>query len=318
MIKTVGFPISDKENEKRRVLVPADIEKLKWKESLYFERGYGQVLGISDDEYRGVGCQIVTKDEALDQDIICDPKIGDADYLGALDGQTIFGRVHAVENRDTTDKMVKARLTAYAREDMYEDGRHVFWRNNELAGEAAVFNAFQYYGRMPYDCKVAVIGRGNTARGAINILNKLGASVIQYNRRMEALLRKEISKYDVIVNCVLWDVERTDHIISRKDLARMKKGSMIIDVSCDEGGAIETSHPTSLEDPIYTVDGVIHYACDHTPSIFYKTFTYDNSKIIGGYLEELQENRIGKTLENALIMKEGEILDQRIIDYQNR
>lgn len=92
---------------------------------------------------------------------------------------------------------------------MFEKGRHVFWRNNELAGEAAVMHAFQCFGQMPYETKVAVIGRGNTARGAIKVLNIIGADVHQYDRHMEELLRIEIGQYDVIVNCILWDVTST-------------------------------------------------------------------------------------------------------------
>ena len=66
-----------------------------------------------------------------------------------------------------TEKIVQHGLSAYAWESMYEKGRHIFWRNNELAGEAAVLHAYQCWGEMPYRTKVAVIGRGNTAGGAI-------------------------------------------------------------------------------------------------------------------------------------------------------
>lgn len=112
----------------------------------------------------------------------------------------------------------------------------------------------------------------------------LGAKVMQYDRRTEELLRREIGQYDVILNCILWDVMRKDHVIYREDLKRMKRNSMIIDVSCDRNGGIETSVPTTIEEPTYVVDGVLHYVVDHTPSLFYKTFTYDNSKIICPYL----------------------------------
>ena len=147
--------------------------------------------------------------------------------------------------------------------------------------------AFQCFGRMPYETKVAVIGNGNTARGAIKILNMLGADVMQYNRHTEKLLREEINLYDVIVNCVLWDTNRTDHIITKEDISNMKKGAMIIDVSCDRHGGIETSIPTTIEKPTYIVDDILHYAVDHTPALFYKTFSYDNSKTIYPYIEEL-------------------------------
>ena len=316
---TIGFPISHKENEQRRALVPEHIRKMAHPEQLWFETGYGDVLGLCDADYTELGCHICSREQVLQQDIICDPKIGDAEYLNDLHmGQTIFGWVHATQNRDITDAIVNNGLTAYAWEHMHETGRHVFWRNNELAGEAAVMHAFQCYGRMPYETHVAVIGRGNTARGAIKLLNMLGADVVQYDRRTEELLRREIGTYDVVVNCVLWDVLRKDHIISREDLKRMKPGAMIIDVSCDRGGGIETCVPTTIAEPVYQVDGIVHYAVDHTPSLFYKTFTWNNSAILYPYLEELMAEKPGEVLKNALIIEKGKILDPEIIAFQNR
>lgn len=318
-MKTIGFPISLKENEKRRVLLPRDIESMKNSESLYFEQGYGEVLGITDQTYLDVGCQVVRRAEVLMQDIICDPKVGDAEYLEQLNkNQTIFGWIHATQNKNITDKIVKQELTAYAWENMFYKGRHVFWNNNELAGEASVMHAFLSHGCLPYKAKVAVVGRGNAARGAIKMLNNLGASVHQYNRHMEEILREEIKNYDVIVNCVLWDVNRTDHIIYKEDLFKMKRGSMIIDVSCDRNGGIETSVPTSISNPTYEVNGVTHYVVDHTPSLFYKTFTSETSNIIYPFLEELITETNGEVLKNALIIEKGVIIDKEIIEYQSR
>lgn len=318
-MKSIGFPISHKENEFRRAIVPEHIKMMKYPEKLFFEENYGEVLGISDSEYLELGCNICSHEECIKKDIICDPKIGDADYLEKLhDGQIIFGWVHATQNREITDKLIDSRVTAYAWEKMFYNGRHIFWRNNELAGEAAIMHAFQCYGKMPYETQVAVIGRGNTARGAIKVLNMLGANVTQYDKRTESLIRKEISKYDVIVNCIFWDVMRKDHIIYKADLSRMKKNSMIIDVSCDRNGGIETSVPTTIENPTYIIDGVLHYVVDHTPALFYKTFTWNNSAIIFPYLEELQNGRVGTILNDALIIENGNIIDKDINKFQDR
>ncbi len=318
-MKTVGFPISHKENENRRALLPCDIAKMSHPEYLIFEEGYGDVLGIDMSEYTALGCSVAPAAQVLEADIICDPKIGDADYLTRLStGQIIFGWVHATQNRDITDKLIDRKLTAYAWENMHNGGRHIFWRNNELAGEAAIMHAFRCYGRMPYETKVALIGKGNTARGAAKILNMLGADVMQYDRHTEQLLREELPIYDVVVNCVLWDVTRKDHIISRADLARMKKNSMIVDVSCDRGGGIESCIPTTIDDPTYMEGGVLHYAVDHTPTLFHKTFSYNNSAIIYSYIEQLMEDKPSKTLLDALVIKDGKIVDPQINIFQNR
>lgn len=317
-MKTIGFPISHKENEKRRAMVPDDIRKLSHPELLFFEKNYGAVLGLKDEDYLCSGANIASREDVLNCDIICDPKIGDADYLHELNEQVIFGWVHAVQNRDITDKLISGKLTAYAWEDMLNMGRHIFWRNNELAGEAAIMHAFQCYGRMPYETNVAVIGKGNTARGAIKVLNMLGANVMQYDRHMEQLLRNEIGQYDVIVNCILWDVTRKDHIIYRDDLLKMKKNSMIIDVSCDKNGGIETSIPTTIDSPTYYVEGILHYVVDHTPSLFYKTFTYNNSEAIVPYIEALSLELHNDVLDNCCCVSNGKIIDNRINQFQHR
>lgn len=317
-MKTIGFPISDKTNENRRALTPNDLNKIINVNYIYIEEGYGEVLGYSDDDYRKAGANIAIRSEILKKDIICDPKIGDAKYLDELDNQVIFGWVHAVQNRNITDILINKKLTAYAWEDMFDQGRHVFWRNNEIAGEAAIIHAYTLHGLFPYNTKVALIGRGNIARGALKILTMMGAEVTVYNRHTEALLRKEIAEYDVIVNAILWDTNRKDHIVYKEDLKRMKKGSMIIDISCDRNGGIETCIPTTLEDPIYTVDGIVHYMVDHTPTLFYKTISHSLSESIITYLDDMIEGTINPVTQAALIIDTGKIIDKRINDFQGR
>ena len=317
-MKTIGFPISDKLNENRRALVPDNLDNFKNVDHIYVEKGYGEVLGYSDKEYIEKGAHVVSREEVLKKNIICDPKIGDAKYLDQLDQQTIFGWVHAVQNRSITDKLVKNQITAYAWEDMFDQGRHVFWRNNEIAGEAAIVHAYTLHGLFPYNTKVALLGRGNIARGALKILTMMGAEVTVYDRRTEALFRQEIDQYDVLINGVLWDTSRKDHILYKEDLKRMKKGALIIDISCDRGGGIETCIPTSLHDPIYTVDGIVHYAVEHTPTLFYKTISHSLSGSLVNYLDDLIEDVENSVLASALIIKNGQIIDQRINAFQER
>ena len=319
-MKTVGLIISHKENEKRRALVPEHIKFLNHPEYIYIEDGYGKTLGYSNDDYTCLGVKVASREEILKKDIICDPKIGDADYLNDLNGQIIFGWVHAVQNRDITDKIIKNKLTSYAWEDMYEDGRHCFWRNNEIAGEAAVFHAYMCHGIFPYNTKAAILGRGNIARGAIKTLNFMGAEVVQYDRKTEDLFRKELSNYDVVVNAILWDTSRKDHIIYKNDLKRMKTNSLIIDISCDRNGGIETSIPTTIENPTYIVDGIMHYVVDHTPSLFWKTTSESLSLEFVKYIDCLIEDNIDDNivLKKCRNFMNGEILDQHIIQYQNR
>ena len=142
--------------------------------------------------------------------------------------------------------------------------------------------------------------------------------VTVYDRRTEALFRQEIDQYDVLINGVLWDTSRKDHILYKEDLKRMKKGALIIDISCDRGGGIETCIPTSLTDPIYTVDGIVHYAVEHTPTLFYKTISHSLSGSLVNYLDDLIEDVENSVLASALIIKNGQIIDQRINAFQER
>lgn len=318
-MKTIGFVIGHKENESRRAFLPTEAKYIDHPEMIFIETGYGEIYGCTDEDYRDAGCNVVSREEAFECDIICDPKIGDAEYLENLkNGQTIFGWVHAVQNRDITDKIINAGLSAYTWEDMFADGRHTFFRNNELAGEAAIMDAFRCYGKMPYGLDVAVVGNGNTARGAIKILTMLGANITCYSRRTEALFKREMTNFDVIINCILWDTSRTDHIIYKSDLKKLKKNALIIDISCDRNGGIETSVPTTIENPVYVVDGIMHYVVDHTPTIFHKDATKSISEAVAVYVNQLINEEPDDTLKAAKAFDNGKIIDERINKFQSR
>lgn len=320
-MKTIGLIISHKNGERRRALLPKDIAKnVKNPQQLFFEEGYGESIGISDDGYRTVGCNIVSREEALACDVIADVKLGDADYLDEIaPNKILFGWAHAVQNIPFTSNILKNGHTVIAWEDIFENGRYIFYRNREVAGEAAIMHAYRYCGKMPYDTKVAILGNGQTAKGALRILHGLGAEVDVYNRRLEKLFREKMYEYDVLVNCILWDTNRTDRIIYKEDLKKMKPGTMIIDVSCDPYLEIETSHPTPIDDPVYIVDGVIHYTVDNTPGMFPITITKVLSEGISRYIDYIIEGGIEsypKNLQTAVVIENGHIRDERITTFR--
>ena len=321
-MKTMGFVISHKNGEQRRAILPEDIGALKYPGQLYFERGYGLSVAASDEEYIAAGCHVVSREEAMACDIIADVKLGDADYLDKLSpNKILFGWAHTVQNLDFTSAMLNDNHSVIAWEEIFEDGRYIFYRNCEVAGEAAVLHAFRYCGRMPYDSRVAILGNGQTAKGAMRILHGLGAEVDVYGRRQEQLVRKRMFDYDVLVNCVMWDTSREDRIIYKEDLKKFKPGTLIIDVSCDPELEIETSRPTTIENPVYTVDGVIHYAVDNTPAMFPITVTKVLSRGIGKYIDIVLESDFDEYPENlkkALVIREGHILDERIRDFREK
>jgi len=217
-----------------------------------------------------------------------------------------------VQKLDFTSCCLKSGHSVLAWEEIFEDGRYIFYRNREVAGEAAVLHAFRYCGRMPYDTQVAIIGNGQTAKGAMRILHGLGARIDVYGRRLEGLFKKKKYDYDVIVNCVMWDTSRTDHLICREDLSRMRPGTMIVDVACDPHLGIETSHETTIDDPVYVVDGVIHYAVDNTPAMFPITVTKVLSEGFAPYVDAILDGQLPASLEKAMVIRGGVIQDERI------
>ncbi len=317
MKKTMGLVISHKNNEKRRAILPEDVKKLRNPEMLYFETGYGDSVGYPDTEYLATGAHIVSRDEALKCDIITDVKLGDADYLDELeDGKILFGWAHAAQGIHFTDKCLEKNYTVIAWEEIYEKGRYIFYRNREIAGEAAVLQAFCFYGKMPYESRVAIIGNGQTAKGAMRILHGLGARVDVYGRKLEKLFLEKMYEYDVIINCVMWDISRNDRLIYKEDLRKFKPHTMIIDVSCDPYLEIETSHPTTISNPVYEVDGVLHYSVDNTPAMFPYTVTKVLSEGCVRIFDDVIEGSLTPALKDAMVIENGHILSQTIWDFR--
>ena len=316
-MKTIGFVISHKNNERRRAILPCHIKNVKNKEMMFFEKGYGESIGVSDQEYIDAGVKVQCREDILKCDVITDVKLGDADYLEELDDRKIlFGWAHAVQGIPFNTVALNKDHTVIAWDEIFENGRYIFYRTREVAGEAAILHGFRYSGKMPYDCKVAIIGNGQTAKGALRILHGLGAEIDVFPRKFEGLFKKKMYEYDVIVNCVMWDTNRTDRLIYKEDLKKMKKGTLIIDVSCDPYLEIETSHPTTIDEPVYEVDGVIHYAVDNTPAMYPITVTKVLSEGISKYIDQIIEGNYSQELNNAVVIEKGHIIDENIKKFR--
>ena len=158
------------------------------------------------------------------------------------------------------------------------------------------------------DKEVMVVGGGNTAAGAYKALVSNAALVTVYGRRQEQQFKKEMGRFDIIVNAVLWDPGRRDHIISRDDLKHLKRGALLIDVSCDEHGAIETSHPTAMESPIYMEGGIAHYCLDHSPSLFYRSASEFISEKTALFIKPLVLETEDGVLEGCRVIDGGKMI----------
>jgi alanine dehydrogenase len=237
---------------------------------------------------------------------------------------------------------------------------HAFHKNNELAGYCSVLHALQLRGTSGHygpQLRAAVISFGATARGAIAALLAFGvhdvtvlthrsvpavvapmppARLVHYDRdaahpaRRPALTYPEpgslaayLAGYDIVVNCVLQDTDDPVVFVTTDDLELFQRGSLIVDVSCDEGMGFEWARPTSFADPIFTVGpGVHYYAVDHSPSYLWNSATWEISEALIPHIRAVMSGADGwrgsETIRRAIEIRDGVVQNPRILSFQSR
>ena len=237
---------------------------------------------------------------------------------------------------------------------------HVFHKNNELAGYCSVMHALQLigstgdYGRR---LRAAVIGFGATARGAVTALNAHGIDDVRVltNRDVAAVgspihsveivhldhddddatlscvvtndgripVAPYLAENDIIVNCVLQDTDSPWTFLTENDLGAFLPGSLIIDVSCDEGMGFSWARPTTFEEPSFVVGENVHYyAVDHSPSYLWNSATWEISEALLPHLRTVLAGRdeweTDTTIGRAIEIKDGEIRNPNVLTFQHR
>jgi alanine dehydrogenase len=237
---------------------------------------------------------------------------------------------------------------------------HVFHKNNEMAGYCSVLHALELigttgdYGR---HLRAVVIGFGATGRGAVTALNAHGvhdvdvlthrgvtavASPIPSMRivhfetvaddpsRSDALvdggpvpMAAFLADHDIVVNCVLQYTDRPLMFVTGDDLAAFAPGSLIVDVSCDEGMGFSWARPTSFAEPMFTVGNNVHYyAVDHSPSHLWNSATWEISEALLPYLRPVLAGpdawARNETVRRAVEIRDGVIQNPRILSFQRR
>ena len=235
---------------------------------------------------------------------------------------------------------------------------HIFYKNNELAGYAGVNHATSLIGttgNYGKTHKAVVIGFGSVSRGAIYALQGQGFRditvyvnfpAVEARDKLPGIPFKQIIKDDsgemvviepdgttppliealadvhIIVNAVLQDVSKPKMFIPAKNADKLTKGTLIIDISCDEGMGFWCAKPTSFKNPIFAVNGVFYYAVDHTPSWYWNSASWEISEallpfipIVLGGTTEWKKN---KTIAKAIEIDKGVIQNPKILSFQNR
>jgi alanine dehydrogenase len=239
-------------------------------------------------------------------------------------------------------------------------GLHVFHKNNELAGYCSVLQALELTGITgDYGPRLSavVIGFGATARGAVTALNAHGVHdvAVLTNRGVAAVgspmhrvlirqfdhdpepphlshvitdrgrvpLAGYLAENDIVVNCTLQDTRAPLMFLTNDDLAMFRRGSLIVDVSCDEGMGFEWARPTTFDEPMFTVGNAVdYYGVDHSPSYLWNTATWENSEALLPFLPTVMAGPeawdANETISRAIEVREGQVTNPAILAFQGR
>ncbi|MCX6706629.1 MAG: hypothetical protein NT001_00630, partial [Candidatus Woesearchaeota archaeon] len=283
---------------------------------LYFERGYGLEYGITDLDYKKKGANVVSERKARILEVMCQPKFCEADIGHIVEEQTVFGWLHLGQGSREARVLSEKSVTAIEWELMYMGKKQVFKRNSRLTGRIGVLHAFAYAGKIPEECRVAVIGRGEVSKGAIKQLTDIKVSDIDvYHSKNIHLLRKRISEYDVIVHCAC----SYDVIIHENELARMKRNALFIHMGSDSiEGKFEAQ---SIFSPLDWVNKGKNpmYCIDHVPTLAFQTASKYISRDVAPYIDMLIKGKMNKTLRDAIVIDKGrpnpDRLEHEIISF---
>ena len=300
----IGIPKELKNNENRVGMTPAGVAELKKHgHTVYVQHTAGENSGFSDEEYINVGAEILPdiKDVYAQADMIVKVKEPiAAEYPLIKKDQLVFTYFHFACDKPLTDAMIKcgAVCLAYETVQKADHSLPLLIPMSEVAGRMAALNGAFYLQKTKggkgklisgvpgvKPTKVLVLGGGTVGEAAARMAAGMGADVtitdislprlrqleMELPANVHALyssehnIRKELPDVDIVIGSVLVPGDKTPHLITHDMLKLMEKGTVLVDVAIDQGGCFETSHPTTHSDPVYEVDGILHYCVANIP-----------------------------------------------------
>ena len=306
----VGTVTETKTEEYRVALVPEGVADIVHAgHTVLVETAAGVGSNYADDEYRVAGAEVVpTAAEVYARaDLLCEVKEPQPSEYGLLrQGQIIFTYLHLAAEPQVTDALLRSGCTAIGYETVQRDDGFLplLAPMSEVAGRLAVEVGAQHLrrpgpgrgmllGGLPGvpPAHVVVVGSGNVGKNAVRAAVGAGARVTivsidegqlrgleeQYTGRIETILASPhaiattVVDADLLIGAVLVPGRRAPVVVTRDMVRSMGSGAVVVDVAVDQGGCIETTHPTSHVDPVYVEEGVVHYAVPNMPGAVPRT-----------------------------------------------
>ncbi len=333
----VGVPREVKNNENRVAVVPSGVETLtKAGHAVFVEAGAGTGTSLHDSAYAAAGATLLPNAEQVwaASDIICKVKEPQPEeYAFIRPDHTLFTYFHFAASRELSEAMQRAQAACLAYETV-EAPDHtlpLLTPMSEIAGKMAMQEAAKYLekpqggrgillGGIPGvpAAHVVILGGGVVGINAAKIAAGMGATVTIMDVNLERLrylddvlpanvttyfsnalhIREILPSADVLIGAVLIKGARAPILVTEADLKRMKPGSVIVDVAVDQGGCIETMHPTTHAVPVFTVDEVVHYGVANIPGAVPATSTYALTNATFPYLLSLANKGLKQALRD--------------------
>lgn len=332
----IGILREDPRRERRIALTPAAVQSLIGTgHKVYVEKDAGSASHFSDEEYKAVGAQIVyTSDEVFGRSemVLKISSPTDDEYDRLVDSQILFSFLHlAVAKTQMAETFLRKNICSIGYELIEDENGNlpILQEMSEIAGQMSIQVAARYLesnnnGRgivlggitgVP-PATVVIIGAGAVGQAAARMAVGSGAEVIVLDKDLSRLhatkikfdfrigtaminpytLQKMLHRADVVVGAILIKGERAPHVVTEEMVKEMKPGSIIIDISIDQGGCIETSRPTTLENPTYIMHNVIHYCVPNMPANVARTATYGLTNALLPYVAEIAEKGIDRAI----------------------
>jgi len=340
----IGVPKEIKAEESRVAITPGGVNALvAHGHRVVVERHAGAGSGLTDAHYRDAGAQIGrTARQVWDEaDMIIKVKEPlPAEYRYLRQGLVVFTYLHLAASEELTRTLSrkKVRAIGYETIELSDGSLPLLAPMSEVAGRLSI-QVGSWCLQAPNGgagillagasgvrpAKVVILGAGTAGANACQIAAGVGAHVSIIDRNPAKLrylhdilgghittvmsnranIEEEVAGADLVIGAVLVAGAKAPHLVSRKVVRAMRPGSAIVDISIDQGGCIETSRPTTWDDPIYVADGVVHYCVTNMPAIVPRTSTFALTNATLAYAMELADKGVERAVRDDPTLRRG-------------